>query len=158
MFFCFCFVLWLVMISSLWILKKWMWNIVHQYPWFRNPGNGPTLLHHTIPMLPAGKKDAKLYIAKGSLNVDNTNDSRQDGPQDTLFCSLSFTVVEKQPWRLLCVLVRTGELMKKGISFWDFPLHGVSLWMVGVLGDFWFNTLTISLWSNFTFPILLVLL
>ena len=30
------------------------------------------------------KKDAKFHIAKGSLNVDNTNGSSQDGLLDTL--------------------------------------------------------------------------
>ena len=37
------------------------------------------------------KKDDKLYIAKGSLNVDDTNGSSQDGLQVTVFCSLPFT-------------------------------------------------------------------
>ena len=41
------------------------------------------------------KKDGKLYIAKGSLNVDNTNGSRQDGLWGTLFCSLPFTLAEE---------------------------------------------------------------
>ena len=35
------------------------------------------------------KKDVKLYIAKGTLNVDNTNVSSQNGLQDTLFCYYS---------------------------------------------------------------------
>ena len=43
------------------------------------------------------KKDAKLYIAKGNLIGDNNNGSSQDGLQYILFCSLPFTLVEKQP-------------------------------------------------------------
>ena len=42
------------------------------------------------------KKDAKLCITKGSCNVDNTDGSSQNGLQDTLWCSLSFTKCTKQ--------------------------------------------------------------
>ena len=55
------------------------------------PENGPVLPHNIELTLPAEKKDAKLYIAKGRLNVNNIKGSSQDGLQDTLFCSLSFT-------------------------------------------------------------------
>ena len=48
----------------------------------------------SVPMFEKARKwpkDARLYITKGNLNVDNTNSSCQDGLQDTLLCFVPFT-------------------------------------------------------------------
>lgn len=44
------------------------------------PGNAVQYLEHAA----SRKKDGKLYIAKGTLDVDDTNVSTRDGPQDIL--------------------------------------------------------------------------
>ena len=51
------------------------------HPQFRKPGNDLIRLHNIVLSLSAGKKDVRLYIAKGSLNVDNTNGSSEDSLQ-----------------------------------------------------------------------------
>ena len=48
----------------------------------QNTRNWPNIAAHYHACDASRKKDAKLYIAKGSLKVDNTNGSSQDGLQD----------------------------------------------------------------------------
>ena len=61
------------------------------YSKFKMLGNGPISARQYCAHIASRRKDAKLYITKSSLNVGNTNDSNQDGLQDTLLCSLAFT-------------------------------------------------------------------
>ena len=52
-----------------------MWDIVLLYVQFIMSGNVLILLHIIVSVLPADKKDTKLYIVKDSLNLDNTDGS-----------------------------------------------------------------------------------
>ena len=56
-----------------------MWSIVHLHPQFKVLGND--LSTQYFACIAIVKKDVKLYVAKGSVKVDNTNDNSQNGLQ-----------------------------------------------------------------------------
>ena len=68
-----------------------MWDIVCPASVIQITRKWPniTALYHA--RIASRKHEAKFYIAKGSLNVNNTKGNSQDSLQDTLFYSLTFT-------------------------------------------------------------------
>lgn len=104
-------------------------------PWFKKSGNGPILLHNIVPVLPAEKKDAKIYIAPGSLNVDNTKIVQRSAHD------LSHTCWKTALTTALCL---SGKWL---INEKRSPLLGFSLENGSGARRLLVNTLTISLWS-----------
>ena len=105
-------------------------DIMVLYPQFKKPGNGPILLHNIGPTLPAGKRMPSFAWQRAAWML--TTPMAAVEVVYRIFSSDHYHshLLKNNPDSCFVFGWEEGNWQKEGVSFWDFPLPGVALWMV----------------------------